>query len=879
MKKSEIKVGGLYQSKVNGQIVTVRVDAIDYIGDGFRVGGHGRRGRGNTLAYRITNLATGRKLTFKSAAKFKCEMPRQVIELDPADVAVAERNAREQEALELSQSDNEFAGESPPEAVDALIAQHDKDERWVEVKDDEEFDEDKFEYKDDGDYTDRSTDPNYPYASTHKRLKQEGKQCSGCGGEGVAYPEAGEHCEICDGTGIEYIDGIDSEFCEQCARGKCHIHVLEDDQRSDPIESKAAVTTPVAPPVTEKESIHPVGIASKLAAARQGRPIGTPVAGMVPNPEQELILEAARQQGLKALVIAAGAGTGKTATLKMLEQTLVGRGQYTAFNRSLVDEARSKFKKANCKTTHQLAFHTVGKTYQHRLNGERVRSKEVARKLGIEAMRLELDWKLNSEGGPSVKMLSAEFLAGQVMVMIRQFCQSADKEITVKHFKYIDGIDESRQDHTNNNRVRSYLLPFARKMWEDISRVDGELPFNHDCYVKLWQLGEGDDRPIIAADYILLDEAQDTAPVFLDIIRRQEHALLIMVGDDNQQIYEWRGAVNAMAAFPGAPRRNLCQSYRFGQAIADVANTILATLDEPTDLVMRGNPSLPSRVDTVDSPHCYLYRTNAGAISQLMSQIERERKPHLIGGGADVVAWMEAAIDLQARRGTRHPELCCFETWQEVVEYSMTDEGSDLQLYVKLVKSFTAEAIRDALENMPKEEEADVIISTAHKSKGREWDTVRLGHDFPTCNRMNDADRRLLYVAATRAKLTLDVSECPPFCGGECESWGEGGAESRFAPGLKINYTQPMPTQEEQDEYLKAKEVPVVVSAPPAARPTFNGHGKFTWTKHGGNWCARGPANVTIGTRVKVERRDGSSQEHTIKSVVYKYQDAWIYGI
>lgn len=59
MKKNEIKVGGHYRAKVNGQLVTVRVDKI-YEG-GF---------------YDVTNLATGRKTTFRSAAKFRREVVR-----------------------------------------------------------------------------------------------------------------------------------------------------------------------------------------------------------------------------------------------------------------------------------------------------------------------------------------------------------------------------------------------------------------------------------------------------------------------------------------------------------------------------------------------------------------------------------------------------------------------------------------------------------------------------------------------------------------------------------------------------------------------------------------------------------------------------------
>ena len=46
---------------------------------------------------------------------------------------------------------------------------------------------------------------------------------------------------------------------------------------------------------------------------------------------------------------------------------------------------------------------------------------------------------------------------------------------------------------------------------------------------------------------------------------------VIYVGDAHQQIYEWRGAVNAMKRLP-LPQTLLTQSFRFGDQIADVAN-------------------------------------------------------------------------------------------------------------------------------------------------------------------------------------------------------------------------------------------------------------------------------------------------------------------
>ena len=839
MKKHEIKVGGLYLAKVSGVVTTVRVDAI-------REGTSFNR---DATFYDVANLRTGRKTTFRSAAKF-----RGLADTDPGVQESSEGKHRPDPTVAIDASSEAIQSVAIQSAV--IVAP----------------------------------------SLASKIAASEGKQCAdptvglgrsvlvSGGGRNITTPTIVQHATL---VSVPFQHNIETSKPESSEGKQCADPSIADVPLAGSVQ---VVPSPMVAASAVSTSV--LTLASRIVTSRITRKVDAQVAGMTPNAEQESILAVAVEQGLKVLVVGAGAGTGKTATLKMLEQVLPGRGQYTAFNTSLVAESKAKFQKAACNTTHSLAFRAVGKQYQHRLGGERMRSSQIARILGIEDMTVLLRGMgaPDAKGKPTdkPKRLTAEFLAGQVLTAIRRFCQSADREIGVEHLRYIDGIDVSTGDgkrgYQNNDSVRDYLLPFARKAWDDLSRIDGQLPFSHDCYVKLWQLGQGNDRPIISADYILLDEAQDTAPVFLDVLKQQTHALLVLVGDDNQQIYEWRGAVNAMGAFKDAPRRLLSQSYRFGQAIADVANAVLATLEEPTDLVMRGNPDLSSRVAEVAEPRCYLYRTNAGAVGRVMTAIEESKKPHLIGGGADVVAWCQAAVDLQAKRGTRHPELCCFETWSEVVEYSKTDEGDDLRLMVKLVTDFGAEKIRDALKDMPKEENADVVVSTAHKSKGREWDTVKLGPDFPLANKMSDADRRLLYVAATRAKLALDISDCPPFCGGEDKAWGAGGAEARWVPGLKITYTAVQHGEKPPTVTLVALSAnegnqPLTRSILPTVPAPANGNGKYTWCNDGGVWCVRGPANVSAGSTVRVERKDGSTSSVTIRQIVRRFNDAWIYGV
>ncbi len=566
--------------------------------------------------------------------------------------------------------------------------------------------------------------------------------------------------------------------------------------------------------------------------------------GKTPTAEQVAIINAV-QSGVKVLLIEAGAGTGKTSVLRMLADEVLGNGQYTAFNAPLVAESKEKFQgtAVACNTTHSLAFRAVGKKYSKRLGGNRMRSTQVAKILGIQNLELPQEEK-DEEGKPRVKTLVASFLAGQVMQAIKRFCQSADQTIQANHFRYIDGIDMPKDDHrtyANNDKVKAYLLPFAQKAWDDLSDTEGELPFSHDCYVKLWQL----DNPVIAADFILLDEAQDTAPVMLDVLRQQK-CQVILVGDSAQQIYEWRGAVNALGSFADAPRLLLSQSFRFGTAIAETANAVLDTLSEPTPLRLKGLKSIPSKIAPVEKPVAILTRTNALAVSTLLQEAAKGSRPFLVGGGADVVSFVEAALDLQQGKRTGHPELACFESWSEVTEYVKMDEGEDLKLMVKLIETFSCEKIITALRAMPQEGDADLIICTAHKSKGREWDTVQLGSDFPTKSKSQDSDKRLLYVAVTRAKLTLDVSFCPFFTGDDSLS-----ILSVIEASKEV--------VDEADEFTPVPAAPLPLAP---VEP-----GEFTWANWDDRWVVRGPAGWA-GKSVTVVRKNGSKSRRLLGRVI-----------
>lgn len=489
-------------------------------------------------------------------------------------------------------------------------------------------------------------------------------------------------------------------------------------------------------------------------------------AGHLPTAEQTVAVEMFKTG--KNLAIEAGAGAGKTSTLVLLadEAALEGRqGLFLAFNKAIVVDAGAKLPgNVTAQTAHALAYRAHGWQFRGRINQDRIKSQEIARILGIDSFTIK--------AGQGTKTLAAGYLAGLVMATVSHFCtKTADLDLSERHVPYIEGIDEptGAGDRTwaNNRQVRAYVMPFVRAAWADLARTDkqggGRLNYDMAVYLKQYQLAD----PKLDADFILFDEAQDANPVMLAIVMGQvEHCQLVFVGDSQQAINEWMGAVNALADIRKMDG-NVCyltQSFRFGQAIADVANGLLVRL--AAEMTLTGFSAVPSIVGPVAEPTCTLTRTNAEAIRQLMRAIAAGRRPYLVGGGKEIKDFAESAKALQTGRRATHHDLACFDNWTEVQMYVEQDEqGGDLRQMVKLVDDFGAEAVLAAVAGVVSEGSADVVISTAHKAKGREWDSVSLAGDFfkprPGEGGLPVAEMRLLYVAVTRAKLELDVTLTP----------------------------------------------------------------------------------------------------------------------
>ncbi len=497
---------------------------------------------------------------------------------------------------------------------------------------------------------------------------------------------------------------------------------------------------PVNDPQPSLFPINPAPAKSRFASISRTATATTP-----PTGEQQAILDGYMRG--EHLTVNALAGTGKTTSLRLVASERPTRpGAYIAYNRAIADEAAGKFpNRVVTGTAHSFAFQAVGRQFAHRLpsrhgqrsSSQRLPAYQVARILGLREVRL------------GDRLISDTALARLAEATVTRFCQSADPDITADHVPYTPGVETPEQVAY----LAQLVVPAARSMWGDISHPSGRLWFQHDHYLKMWQLS----GPILPVDYVLFDEAQDANPVIAAIVAAQEHAQLVYVGDRNQAIYGWRGAVDAMASFSGL-NLPLTKSFRFGRAIADVANGWLAMLG--SDLRVTGHDPITSRLGFIDGPKAILCRTNGGAIGAVLAAQEAGRKVALVGDGVEVKKFAFAARSLMAGNGCDLPELAAFKTWRALVEYVEEEEsGKDLAVLVKLVQRYGPGTLIDAVNALVPAKRADLIVTTAHKAKGLEWESVRIADDFqPPADgdRPDRAELMLAYVAVTRAQQRLD---------------------------------------------------------------------------------------------------------------------------
>ncbi|WP_187648670.1 UvrD-helicase domain-containing protein [Nitrosophilus labii] len=454
------------------------------------------------------------------------------------------------------------------------------------------------------------------------------------------------------------------------------------------------------------------------------------------------------------LLINAYAGTGKTSTLVEFVRSPKRKCKkflYLSYNSSMSKSAAKSFKGIKnvvIKTIHSLAYGAVGHKYKERLGNLRV--------LDMLGYCEDVDEK------------EQYYYAYLLLSLVREF---ANSKYTMEKFINIK-IEESSSWGKEHKASLRYFLDKLPSVWEDLL-TNEEMPFEHDFYLKLYQLSE----PKLYFDYILVDEAQDINGVIIDIVLKQR-SKKVFIGDTYQQIYSWRGASNSLeilSKMPGTKTLYLTQSFRCPQVVAALANQYLTLLDAP-------KPFRGTRIQRNDDPTqtTVVARTNAKLFDYVVENIlfnedEEEFKIHFVGGIKSYN--FQDLIDIQNLQWgkteyIRNGFLKRFYDIEELSEYAEEANEVDLKVKITIVRKYMKHNIRNLIkmieERVVDANKADYLLTTGHKSKGLEWDNVLILDDFVNIKEeiredgeavVSKEELNLLYVAITRSKHKLSISK------------------------------------------------------------------------------------------------------------------------
>jgi len=259
---------------------------------------------------------------------------------------------------------------------------------------------------------------------------------------------------------------------------------------------------------------------------------------------------------------------------------------------------------------------------------------------------------------------------------------------------------------------------------------------------------------------------------------------VIWCGDRHQSIYSWRGAVNAMQEVEADHTLYLTQSFRFGEEIARVANSFLRQLGGQT---IKGDKTIKSVVGRADHPDAELYSLNLTALMRFVQLIEQGEQPTINIDLGALRGQINALMTLIDGSYSDHPDFEQFQDLADLVAWMTDDniEWGEFEFAIKRLlelrpSSTKLETVHDvdtaatlgwlrtlssAIELAEKGRDvasAGRLLSTVHRVKGLQFNSVFIGDDYPKLNthllgESAEQERwHVAYVAVTRAKHQLE---------------------------------------------------------------------------------------------------------------------------
>jgi ATP-dependent DNA helicase RecQ len=295
-----------------------------------------------------------------------------------------------------------------------------------------------------------------------------------------------------------------------------------------------------------------------------------------------------------------------------------------------------------------------------------------------------------------------------------------------------------------------------------------------------------------AKSVLVIDEAQDMGAddfrLVKALMQRNEEMRVIAVGDDDQNIYAFRGSDSAhlrsLITDYGATLYELTANYRSDRAIVDYANHFVQQL--PNRMKQTPIVAVSNEVGIVDASVQFSILNSQSSTSRGSSAVltvtneQTLQVAHLLRQQGKHVRLIQATdgfrfVNLAEVRyfikqlGQSEEGAVGQEQWDKAKR--RTEEAYATSKCLDTVRRFFADfeathktyyrsdlrefALESSIEDFIATEDNTVFVSTIHKAKGREFDTVLL---LLGGIREMDADMlRAIYVGITRAKHNLFI--------------------------------------------------------------------------------------------------------------------------
>lgn len=470
-------------------------------------------------------------------------------------------------------------------------------------------------------------------------------------------------------------------------------------------------------------------------------------------------------------ICSAVAGSGKTTTLVEAGRLIGSKeGLFAAFNKSIVEELKLRIPHGmDIATTHSIGFSAIKAKLGYKVRVD-------ARKYTSIIKTFTKRWELKED-----------LTAGEYRKKIKQLCDLYRQNYCESPDDLAPKAEKAGILFQHEDLVRACdVVEFASSDERTVDFIDQLFyPLYHNMeFIKTY-------------DWVFIDECQDLnrcQQMFLErLLKKQKNGegeeitvgRWLAVGDPGQAIYGFAGAdtdsYNKLKSMADV-ELPLSISYRCAQEVIKLAQTIYPAIQaSPTAPV--GVVNHKGKLSDVKDGDFILCRNTAPLVDVCLKFLEKGHKAQIIGSdiGKDLISMVEGTNE-----GVIEQMFVTLKEDEKDIMQSLwekgytTDEALDSEIMqrfkekVTILKVITkANRYTHCFELTGKinsifndnDKSSGIILSTIHKAKGLEANNVHIicKELMPSPRAKKDweleQERNLMYVAYTRAKLTLNFVE------------------------------------------------------------------------------------------------------------------------